>query len=253
MRWSAIVVVAASLGVAMAAPRLAAAQQGEAVETFVCESANNAHRECAYRATGMVTVHVNRQLSRTRCVFNENWGTYDGGVWVDYGCRAEFVVRRPPQTRTYRPVGGTFKTVTCESRDRRQQQCPVPGIDAGSVSLERQLSGASCVRGVSWGVSEGENSPAGIWVDQGCRATFAYTTRGPSYTPWGGTPQDFEMPCESLRGQWNHCEVHHVGLARVEIVAGNDECHAYKAWGVDDTGIWVRANCQGAFRIKYRH
>jgi hypothetical protein len=123
-----------------------------------------------------------------------------------------------------------------------------------SVHLERKHNSSPCDRGRSWGVSEGENAPPGIWVDRGCRASFTYALRGgSSYTPYGGTPHDFEIPCESLRGVWNHCEVPQIHVARVEIIAGNDACNAYKAWGTDDTGIWVRDNCQGAFRIKYRH
>ncbi len=253
MRVASVLVVTASLGIALAAAGPAVAQEGEAVETFVCESANDKHNECNYRSSGVVTVHVNRQLSRTRCVFNENWGTFDGGVWVDYGCRAEFVVRRPPQARPYRPMGGSLNTITCESRDQNLRECPVPGIVPGSVEVERQLSSARCIQGVSWGVSTGENRPEGIWVNMGCRATFAYTTRGGSFSPWGGTPADFELPCESLNGRWTHCNVPSVHLARVEQIAGNDACHVYKAWGVDDTGIWVRDNCQGAFRVRYRH
>jgi hypothetical protein len=244
-----LVAATASLGVAGSA----SAQQGQVVETFTCESQDDRHHECRYNSSGMVTVHVRNQLSKTRCVFNENWGTFDGGVWVDYGCRAEFEVRRPPQESTYRPVGGTLKTVTCESSDRSYKLCPVSGIDASSVQVERQHSSTPCTRGVNWGVSEGENSPPGIWVDQGCRATFAYHARGESYQPYGGTPHDFELPCESLRGQWNHCEVPQIHLARVELIAGNNECNVYKAWGTDDTGIWVHDNCQGAFRITYRH
>lgn len=39
----------------------------------------------------MVTVHVNRELSRTRCVFNEHWGTYRV-----FGARAGSHHARPP-------------------------------------------------------------------------------------------------------------------------------------------------------------
>lgn len=239
---------------ALVAPHLASAQQGEAIETFVCESQDNGHNECRYRASGEVTVHVNRQMSRSRCVFNESWGTFDGGVWVDYGCRAEFVVRRPPGSRqSYRPVGGGLSTITCQSMNNAYQECRVRDIDASNVHIERQLSGAPCEQGYSWGVSEGENSPPGIWVDRGCRATFSYGKRGRSHSRHSGTPHDFELPCESLRGEWNHCNVHHVHMARVELINGNEECNAYKSWGVDDTGIWVRNNCQAAFRVRYRH
>lgn len=226
-------------------PEPAAAQTP--VETLVCESRNNGHTECRYSARGLVTVNIRRQLSSTRCVFDQNWGTFDGGVWVDYGCRAEFVVNRPPNANP-RPVGGTHQTLVCESMDRRRQNCSVPDIDPRSVALERRLSGTPCIEGRNWGATE-----EGIWVTEGCRATFAYTTRGLSFNPYGGTPHDFETECESLRGEWVHCAVDQVHQARVQLIASNDACHAYKAWGVDDTGIWVRSNCQGAFRIQYRH
>lgn len=248
-----IVSLAIVAGAGLVLPVPSHAQQGEAVETFTCESQNNSHNECRYRSGGTVTVHVNRQLSRTRCVFNENWGTFNGGVWVDYGCRAEFVVRRPPAAPTYRPVGGQHQTITCESQNNRPAQCQVPGIDASSVHLERKLSSSACVQGRTWGVSEGENSPPGIWVSNGCRATFSYRTGGGSHTPYGGTPYDYEFECESYNGAWRHCEVQQVHMARIELIAGNDACREYKAFGVDDTGIWVRNNCQAAFRVRYRH
>lgn len=229
------------------------AQQGETIETFVCESKQNRHNECSYRASGTVTVHVNRQLSSSRCVYNDSWGSFDGGVWVDYGCRAEFAVRRPPGQPPHRPVGGTIKHITCESKRDGYSHCRIDGIDPSSVHIERKLSRSSCNQGLSWGVSDGENSPPGIWVDRGCRATFSYTTGRGSYSPYAGTRHDFELPCESIRGRWNHCEVNQVHLARVELINGNEECNLYKAWGVDDTGIWVRNNCQAAFSVRYRH
>ena len=254
MHLGRLLISAACVAAAFIAPSSAVAQQGEVVETFACESVNGSHNECQYRASGTVTVHINRQLSSSRCVFNETWGSFDGGVWVDYGCRAEFAVRRPPQqNQNYRPVGGTMETVTCQSTGGGYNECRVPGIDASSVAVEHQLSRTSCTRGSSWGVSEGENSPPGIWVDRGCRAIFAYTTRDAAHPTYAGTPHDFELPCESIRGAWNHCEVRHAHNARIELINGNQECNGYKAWGVDDTGIWVRNNCQAAFSVRYRH
>ena len=250
--WCAgVVIVVAALAVA----GTAGAQQGTDIEYFTCESKNNSHNECRYNSSGIVTVHVNRQMSSTPCRFNENWGTFDGGVWVDYGCRAEFVVRRPPQTDNYnpRPVGGTQKYITCESKNNSHNVCRVDGIDSRSVHIERKLSSAPCERGYSWGVSSGENSPPGIWVDNGCRATFSYSTQGGSYQPYGGTTHDFNFDCVSEMSEWRHCNVPDVHLARVELVRGNNQCNEYKAWGVDDTGVWVRSNCMGTFRVIYRH
>ena len=253
MRWTKLMMVAVLMAGSLAVAGDVLAQEGTDIETFFCESRDGRHNECRYQATGVVTVHVKKQLSNARCVFNENWGTFDGGVWVDYGCRAEFVVRRPPNTASYRPVGGGMQTVTCESRDNRYQMCQVSNIDPSSVTLERRHSGAECIRGSSWGVSEGENSPPGIWVSNGCRATFAYTVWQSTYQPYAGTSYDHTVTCISEMGEWRHCEVPQIYMARVEIVSGNEQCQGYKAWGTDDTGIWVRSDCKGDFRVMYRH
>jgi hypothetical protein len=42
----------------------------------------------------------------------------------------------------------------------------------GHVRLQRQLSDSACIEGRSWGWNR-----AGIWVDQGCGASFLVTRR----------------------------------------------------------------------------
>ncbi|MFZ2491547.1 MAG: DUF3011 domain-containing protein [Thermoanaerobaculia bacterium] len=57
----------------------------------VCES-DGKRTECeigANRGVGLV-----RQIGETDCVLNRNWGYGSGLIWVDQGCRAEFVVAR---------------------------------------------------------------------------------------------------------------------------------------------------------------
>ncbi len=56
-----------------------------------CESDDNRQRRC--RADTGGRVQLVRQLSSTRCIEGENWGWDRSGVWVDGGCRAEFLVR----------------------------------------------------------------------------------------------------------------------------------------------------------------
>ena len=55
--------------------------------------------------------------------------------------------------------------VTCESRNDRYQTCSI--ARASYVTLERQLSGSSCMQGRTWDYNRNE-----IWVDDGCRAQF---------------------------------------------------------------------------------
>lgn len=53
-----------------------------------CESTGNAQTECDLDTHG--EVRVLRQLSRTECVQNKNWGLSHHSVWVKDGCRAIF-------------------------------------------------------------------------------------------------------------------------------------------------------------------
>ncbi len=41
-----------------------------------------------------VSVRVQRQISKTRCVEGRNWGWNRAGIWVDQGCEAEFRIDR---------------------------------------------------------------------------------------------------------------------------------------------------------------
>ncbi|MET1163178.1 MAG: DUF3011 domain-containing protein [Pseudoxanthomonas sp.] len=57
---------------------------------LVCESNGEQRARCDVRvAKG---VDLLRQLSKTRCVKDDNWGWDSTGIWVDKGCRAEFGV-----------------------------------------------------------------------------------------------------------------------------------------------------------------
>lgn len=61
---------------------------------FLCESDRDRFGYCGVRVGRRDHVEIQRQLSRSPCVFGRSWG-FDrarGEVWVDRGCRAEFVV-----------------------------------------------------------------------------------------------------------------------------------------------------------------
>ena len=55
-----------------------------------CESDGGRQRRCPADTSGGVTLV--RQLSHTACVEGQTWGYDDDGIWVDRGCRAEFLV-----------------------------------------------------------------------------------------------------------------------------------------------------------------
>ncbi len=57
-------------------------------------------------------------------------------------------------------------TVNCDSYNGARNTCSAD--TRNGVALARQLSGAKCKKGVSWGVQDDNR----IWVDQGCRGIF---------------------------------------------------------------------------------
>jgi len=60
-------------------------------EQITCESKDYRYRYCAVRVAR--EAELVQQLSTSNCRFNRSWGFDRGGVWVDQGCAAVFVVR----------------------------------------------------------------------------------------------------------------------------------------------------------------
>lgn len=58
---------------------------------LICESRDGRYNFCG-GIGNFGQVQIRRQLSDRRCMQNSNWGVRNGGIWVDGGCRAEFIV-----------------------------------------------------------------------------------------------------------------------------------------------------------------
>jgi len=129
--------------------------------SIVCESQNNGKERCPVDTS--YGVQLARQISKNGCVRGDDWGFDENGVWVDHGCRAEFVLggdqRFTPMTSSSRA------TVVCESQNDVTNHCAADTYYG--VALARQLSNSMCVRGETWGYDA-----KGIWVRKGCRAEF---------------------------------------------------------------------------------
>jgi len=126
---------------------------------FRCESNNY---QINYCYAGFGGVSLIRQLSSSPCVLGQTWGydSYNGNVWVQNGCRADF--------ESYGGGGGgRYETsVTCQSFNGRTNYCQAGGRIA-NVYVERQLSASACDYGRTWGYDQ-----FNIWVSRGCRAVF---------------------------------------------------------------------------------
>jgi TusA-related sulfurtransferase len=157
--------ILAACTVAAATALSAGAAMAQAT-VVTCESIDYRSRECPVPG-GPVT--LTRQLSSSPgdCIPGRTWGfnAYNNTIWVANGCRAEFSVGAV-HSRPHERAPGV--TLTCESVDYRNQECPVPG---GPVFLRRQLSSppGDCIEGRTWGFNGYSNT---IWVTNGCRAEF---------------------------------------------------------------------------------
>ncbi len=57
-------------------------------DEVTCGSIDNRRNECDMNTRG--EVRLMRQLSRTPCIENTNWGANRSSIWVDGGCHAVF-------------------------------------------------------------------------------------------------------------------------------------------------------------------
>lgn len=130
-----------------------------------CESSSGRSNLCTMDTRR--GVELVRQLSRSACIREQNWGWNEQGVWVSGGCRAEFRARGGGRGDDWHDRGAmqAGPSVRCESVDGRIRHCPLE--TRGGVRLVRQLSRTACIEGSNWG-----HDRRGVWVQGGCRADF---------------------------------------------------------------------------------
>lgn len=212
-----------------------------------CESSDGRRKVCS--ADTSAGVVLDRQLSKVSCVEGSSWGTSRYGIWVDRGCRAEFVVggNRNRNWRDRVREGGVDRneqnlSIVCESRDGRRTRCSAD--TRYGVQLTRRISQTGCEMNRDWGYDR-----TGIWVDNGCRAEFSI--RGSSFM--GGSAQRGEsVVCESRDGRRAFCPADTrfgVTLRRKTSDAG---CVLNRSWGYDRSGIWVDQGCRAEFTLDSR-
>lgn len=134
--------------------------------TIRCESRRNRTQRCNVRTDDRV------ELSRViggRCSKGRDWGFTSSQIWVSGGCRAEFRYGYAGGTSPGQPGNNYVGTIRCESRGNRYEQCNVRTDNR--VELVRRLGGR-CNDGRQWGYTANY-----IWVNDGCRAEFAYGYR----------------------------------------------------------------------------
>jgi hypothetical protein len=160
-----------------------------AQQTITCESNDGGRRHCGPANPGQVSLQ--RQISGSECIQDQTWGVDDRGLWVDRGCRADFLIGGDNYNAGYNGGynnygGGPGATIKCESNDGNRKYCGQ--VDPRSqVTIQQQISGSPCEQGRSWGVDS-----RGLWVDRGCRAIFV--TNGGNLADEYGPGPGFGQP-----------------------------------------------------------
>ena len=226
------------ISMALAALLVTAAAAAQTTGTIVtCESINNIRHTC-WGSVGNGVV-LNRVLSSNNCIRGQSWDVRSDnrGIWVDKGCRAEFLVGSNLMTAS--PVYGSFgQVITCESQNGRRQNCAAN--TAYGVAMSRRISSHKCDIGRDWGYNQG-----GIWVANGCRAEFVLGAAPPV-----GSMASSSRPaliCESINNRINHCNADtSYGVSLLRQLSTN-ACVRNDSWGFDSKGVWVKKGCRAEF------
>jgi hypothetical protein len=139
--------------------------------TIVCESQDGHYNRCQIPWEG--GVQIVEQISGSACVRGQTWGARHHSVWVNQGCRARFAPAGMVEGGWAPPPDWNQRFgVSCGSRDYHYNFCQVDIGGHGRAFLQRQVSGAACIEGSTWGWNR-----AGIWVDRGCAGNFVVDRR----------------------------------------------------------------------------
>ncbi|MGY0504203.1 DUF3011 domain-containing protein [Luteimonas sp. e5] len=239
-------------------------QPGYGGQQFRCDSIDGRYRECRVDTRG--GVRLVRQVSKAACIEGRSWGVRQNAVWVDGGCRAEFMTgygagygnnRYPGYGYGHGGQYGGRAAMLCSSDGGRYRECPFD--TRGGVELVRQVSSTRCIQGRNWGTRNGV-----IWVDGGCRAEFAsragYGSRPGNYgrgnRGYGnrgydnrGYGQGQMIECASHNGRRHYCPVRTGRGVQLVHQQSRSACIEGRSWGWDRSGIWVDGGCRAQFRL----
>ena len=209
-----------------------------AQSTVRCESSDGRYVECR---TGMLdSVTLSRTLNDSSCVQGQTWGFRNNVIWVDRGCRADFLVTENLSSNMPSTTTTNDTLIVCESLNNTRHQCHTKV--RGGVTLVRTLSDNECIRGKSWGINQ-----RGVWVDKGCRAEFSIggTTTSSTYAAPMGS---HTLICESKGGR-TRCPVDTTYGVRLSRTISSHACALGRDWGYDENGIWVTNGCRAEFTV----
>ena len=201
-------------------------------QSVICTSNGKRYNECPTPFIGRARLVEN--ISDTRCIEGQNWGSWQGMLWVDKGCRGRFV-----DSSSVGNGNVIVKNFRCESLNGNYNQCHKP-FNAPAV-LVRNLSSARCMENRNWGQDRNM-----VWVNGGCRGEFAVRSTS-SNTP--GNPWSYSTTCSSNNGRYTTCAWdRNRGRPLLIERLSSARCDEGRDWGYDyNRGLWVSNGCRARF------
>ena len=213
---------------------------GRGSTLIVCES-NGKRVNCPVDTRS--GVKFARQISKSSCIEGRSWGYSRGIVWVDEGCRAEFVVGGGPLRDNRGRRQRLDQLIVCES-DGKLRRCPAD--TRSGVELRRQISKSACEFGRDWG-----HDRQGVWVTNGCRAEFAVSSYDSRVDRDDYNQDDVGqlVRCESADGKRTYCRAETRRGVQLYRQISDSDCVRNRTWGYDTGGIWVSGGCRAEFEL----
>mgnify|MGYP003430070929 FL=1 len=210
--------------------------------TIRCESTNNQHRICPTPWQGHS--RLVRQLSSASapCTEGTTWQSQQNQIFVNQGCRGEFESARgvTPPIAPLPPSPPGQRPIQCQSSSTRHQQCATPW--PGRSRLVRQLTGAQCIEGVSWGTQPGQ-----VWTSRGCGGEFLPDDGRPPHPNPG-----YSVTCASANNRLTTCSWNsRMGPPVLVEQLSSATCIEGRSWGYDQLhGLWVNNGCRARFGVQ---
>ncbi|MFC5435896.1 DUF3011 domain-containing protein [Rhodanobacter umsongensis] len=190
-------------------PRPAQAQSQQAIR---CESIDGRFNRCAVPWND---AELARQESKGACIRDQSWGVDRQGLWVDRGCRGQFVEAR-------------------RGWNDRDDRGGYRGDDRGDYQDGYQGSRRDDYQGNYQGGHRGED-------------------RG-GWRPGPGWDRQIRLQCDSNKKRYQMCEVDVGRRGHVQLVnqMSDTRCTEGYSWGWNRAGVWVNHGCRAQFVIDRR-
>lgn len=147
------------------------------------------------------------------------------------------------ENNAYSNASNAPSLVSCSSNRNKRVYCEAD--TRGGVRLVRQVGGARCRQGSTWGYDA-----RGIWVARGCAAEFEV---GPiasaSNQNYNGNNNTSVITCSSANGLRNYCVADTQTGIRLRRQLSSAPCQEGSTWGYDARGIWVDRGCRAEFEV----